>query len=85
MLYQYKHLETGEIFEEFRSVKNRNKSFIAPDGKKCKRVDVPKSVQGWSGNREVFEADPVYVKKCHPKKIKFRDGHIEKYDPTKHC
>ena len=35
--------------------------------------------------REVFKIDNEYVKSCNPKKIRFRDGHTEKYDPTKHC
>ena len=61
------------------------KPFMAPDGVKCERITVPKSVRGWKKNREVFEADPQYVKKLNPKNIKFQDGHIEKYDPQKHC
>jgi hypothetical protein len=36
-------------------------------------------------NREVFQADSDYVKKCKPKYVKFQDGHRERYDPTKHC
>ncbi len=66
-------------------MKDRNRPFKAPDGKKCKRLEVSKNIRGWSGNREVFEADPDYVKGCRPKYVKFQDGHKEKYDPTKHC
>lgn len=84
-IYQYKHPETGEIFEEMRKLKDRNKVFISDDGTKCKRLEVPTSINGWKGDKEVFEADPGYVKKCKPKYVKFRDGHKEKYDPTKHC
>ena len=84
-IYQYKHPDTGEIFEDIRSFKNADKVFLSPDGVKCKRIKIPKNIRGWSKNREVFEADSDYVKKCRPKKIKFQDGHIEKYDPTKHC
>ncbi len=36
-------------------------------------------------NREVFEADSNYVKKCNPRFVQFQDGHKERYDSTKHC
>ena len=58
---------------------------MAPDGIECERVKVPQSVKGWRKDREVFEADPQYVKKLNPKNIRFQDGHIERYDSTKHC
>jgi len=35
--------------------------------------------------REVFELYHDDVKACQPKRVKFRDGHVEKYDPTRHC
>ena len=35
-------------------------------------------------NKEVFEADRDYVRKCKPKYVKFRDGHREKYNETRH-
>lgn len=84
-IYEYEHPETGEIFEEIRSFKDIDKPFYAPDGKKCKRLRVPKSIRGWRKDREVFEADPAHVKKVNPKYVKFQDGHRERYDPTKHC
>jgi hypothetical protein len=84
-IYQYKHPDTGEIFEEMRKIKDRNKPFISEDDKKCKRLEIPTSISGWKKNKEVFEADPAYVKKCKPKYVQFQDGHKEKYDPTKHC
>jgi len=84
-IYQFKHPETEEIFEEMRSFKDMKKTFIAPDGVKCERIKVPKSVKGWRSDREAFEADPHFVKQTNPKYIKFKDGHREKYDPTKHC
>ena len=84
-MYQFEHPDTKEVFEDFRSIKNRNKPYISPDGKKCKRREVPTSIHGWKGNKEVFEADRDYVKKSHPKYVKFKDGHRERYDPTKHC
>jgi len=83
-IYEYIHPETGEIFEELRSFKNMDKPFIAPDGKKCKKLEVS-TFTGWKGNREVFEVDSDYCKKVRPKNIQFQDGHKEKYDPTKHC
>ena len=82
-IYEYQHPETGDIFEDIRKYKDANKPFIAPDGVKCKKIEVS-SFTGWKGDREVFEVDPGYVKKCKPKYVKFRDGHREKYDPTKH-
>jgi len=82
-IYQYKHPKTGEIFEDIRKMKDSDKPFIAPDGIKCFRII--SKFQGWKGNKEVFEQDPSYVKKCRPKFVKFKDGHREKYDPTKHC
>jgi hypothetical protein len=82
-IYTFEHPDTGEIFEDIRSFKDMDKSFYAPDGKKCKRVKVPKNVRGWRKDREVFEVDD-YCKKMKPKFVKFQDGHKERYDPTKH-
>jgi len=84
-IYEYEHPETGEVFDDIRPVKDRNKPFIAPDGIKCPKRDIPSAFTGWKGNREVFEMDPGYVKHSKPKYVKFRDGHREKFDPTKHC
>ena len=83
-VYSYLHPETGEVFEELVSIKDSNKFFILPDGIKCKRL-----FSGFSGgiinkNAEVFQKDSDYVKKCKPRFVKFRDGHKEKYNPTKH-
>lgn len=36
-------------------------------------------------DRECFEMDSHYVKQVNPKIIRFRDGHKERYDPTRHC
>ena len=84
-IYQYKHPDTGEIFEEIRPFRKMDKPFVAPDGKKCKRIFCVENIVGWNGNREVFEADPGYIKKCNPKYVQFQDGHKERYDSTKHC
>ena len=83
-IYSYVHPETGEVFDELRKVKDRNKPFISPDGKKCKRDKFPSRFSGWKGNREIFEVDPSYVKKMNPKFVRYQDGHKERYDSTKH-
>jgi len=83
-IYEYEHPETGEIFDDIRPAKDRAKPFIAPDGVACPKRDVPSKFAGWKGNREVFEADRDLVKKTKPKYVKFKDGHRERYDPTKH-
>ena len=84
-LYLYEHTETHEIFEELRPIMDRDKPFIAPDGKVCERVI---ATPGWVGkgikSREVFEVYRDDVRKANPKYVKFRDGHTERYDPTKH-
>ncbi len=82
-IYVYQHPDTKEIFEILRSFKDCDKPFFAPDGTKCeKRISI---FTGYKKDREVFEVDPAYVKQMNPKRIKFRDGHVEKYDSTKHC
>jgi hypothetical protein len=84
-IYEYEHPETGEIFREIRKVKERDNPFISKDGKICKRITFPGGIKGWKKNREVFEADPAYVKQSNPKFVQFQDGHKERYDSTKHC
>lgn len=82
-IYEYQHPETGEVFEDLRSIKDRDKPFISDDGAKCYRI-YSLAFSGWSKTREVFEVDPEYCKRLNPKYVKFRDGHREKYDPSKH-
>ena len=84
-IYEYQHPKTGEVFEGLRSMKDADKVFKSPDGVVCKRNEIPSRL-GYcrKGDQEVFEADPLHVRKCNPKFIKFRDGHKERYDPTKH-
>lgn len=84
-IYEYLHPETGEIFDDLRSYKDANKPFIAPDGVKCIRQEIPSRFGGWKEGREVFELDSDFAKKIKPKYVKFRDGHRERYDSTKHC
>lgn len=91
-IYQYEHPDTGEIFEILKSIKDRDKPHMSDDGKKCKRVLFPTATGGKKGRAsragmklECFEADPRYTKDIKPKYVRFRDGHRERYDPTKHC
>jgi hypothetical protein len=85
-IYEFEHPKTGEIFEDIRSIEDRDKLFISEDGAKCKRVFCPSRL-GYcgKGDRECFELDRDYVKKVNPKRVKYRDGHSETYDPTRHC
>jgi len=84
-VYVFEHPETKEVFEEFRSFKKINKPFYAPDGIKCKRILFPGKLSISKKRKEFFEQDPEYVKKVKPKYVRFRDGHRERYDETKHC
>ena len=81
--YEFKHPKTGKIFEEFRKMSDSDHPFIASDGEVCPRVI--SACAGWREGREVFELDRDYVRKCKPRKVKYRDGHSEIYDPTRHC
>jgi len=83
--YQFQHPKTKQIFEEFRAFKDIDKPFYAPDGIKCKRVLFSSPVTISKKGKEVFEQDPEYVRKVKPKYVKYRDGHRERYDETRHC
>ena len=92
--FWYKHPETGEMFSDQRMIGYEKRPLIQggvkcelvpnykpPKKKKKKKVNIAII----NKNREVFEADPGYVKSCKPKYVQFQDGHKERYDPTKHC
>jgi len=93
--YWYKHPKTGEMFSDQRMKGFETKPLIVkgvkceldlkykPPRKKRKSLG-PRRIYK-DGQREVWEADPDYVKKCNPKYVKYQDGHKERYDPTKHC
>lgn len=87
-IFKYKHPKTLEIYSDFRDVKDMHIPFVAPDGVKCKLYGENfkncKSGVVVKG-KEVFERYPGYVKEMNPRKIKYLDGHSEKYNPTKHC
>ncbi len=90
--YYYKHPKTGEIFSDQRMegfeekpyIKNKVECKLVKDYKP-KRKNKTTGIAIINKNREVFEADRDYVKKCNPRNIKFNDGHIERYNPGKHC
>jgi hypothetical protein len=85
-IYSYKNPKNGEVFDEIRNMKDYDKPFILEDGTVCDRIYFSEqNLTVIDKNREVFEVDPGYVKKCKPKYVKFRDGHREKYDPNRHC
>ena len=46
---------------------------------------IKNTIKGWRKDREVFEADPNYVKSVNPRYIKLQNGRRVRYDPTKHC
>jgi len=83
-IYLYQHPETKEVYEVIRSVKDMDKPYVLDDGTKCKRIFGCGNMGVINKNAEVFQKDSDYVKKCKPKYVKFRDGHRERYDPTRH-
>jgi hypothetical protein len=90
-IYQYKGKINGKIYEISRSISEREKEYIAEDEEVCEfipwyLVEKIKSNLGIiDKNAEAWEKDAEYVKKCAPKYVKYRDGHREKFDPTRHC
>ena len=85
----HKHLKTGEIFEEIRSLKNQYDPYISEDGCECEyvpsfTVDSNSAPVMLNKNAEVWERDSSYVKKMKPKYVRRQDGIKERYDPNKH-
>ena len=83
-LYVYVNSK-GEQFEEFRTISKRDEPFIDPNGETCSRITFPGICPIIDKNAEVFKRYPDYCRSTQPKKVKYKDGHSEKYDPTKHC
>ncbi len=90
--FWYEHPKTGEIFSDQRMEGYEEKPLVK-GGVKCELVrDYVPPVEERDDinlaiinkNREVFQADADWVKRCKPKYVKFQDGHRERYDPTKH-
>lgn len=87
-IFKFQHPKTLEIYSDFRNVKDIGLPFIAPDGAKCKLYgENIKNCKSGVVNRtsEGFERYPGYYREMNPKKVKYLDGHSERYDPTKHC
>jgi hypothetical protein len=89
--YYYQHPQSKDIFSDQRFEEFKDKPYISPDGQKCLRIDYtpPKEDKDIGiliidKNAEFFQRDPEYVKACKPEYVRFKDGHREKYDPTKH-
>ena len=91
--YYYKHPKTGKIYSDQRMKGYESKPYIAGDGIECEllknyspqRKKTKSQIGIIDKNAEVFQKDAKYVRDCNPRFVKFRDGHREKYDPTKHC
>ena len=91
--FYYKHPKTGKIYSDQRMMGFENVPYKASDGVECELLkDYSPPVKAKNPglciidkNAEVFEKDAAYVKECNPKYVKYRDGHREKYDSTKHC
>ena len=91
--FYYKHPKTGKIYSDQRMIGFENAPYRASDGVECELlkdysppITERKNQLGIiNKNAEVFQKDSAYVKECNPRFVKFRDGHRERYDPTKHC
>jgi len=93
--FWYKHPKTGEMFSDQRmegyedipliikGVKCELDINYKPPAKEFKPLGPIRVYK--DGQREVWEADPKYVKKCNPKYLKQQNVFIERYDPQKHC
>jgi hypothetical protein len=87
--FRYQNPKTKQVFSEMREFSDKDRDYIDKDGTVCPRVlsageNNSINIGIWRKDREVFEADPDYVKGCNPKYVRFQDGHRERYDPTKH-
>lgn len=83
-IYLYKNPNTGEIFEEFRSIKSDLSFYKLQDGTLCERVyerDLNLAPTMINKNREVWEYDADYTRLTNPKYVKLNNGVKEKYDP----
>ena len=84
-IYTYIHPKTKEKFDIIRPISERNEPYIYTDGEKCQREEIPNSV-GYCGlaikEREIWDLEKKYVKKCNPKYVKTRSGKKIPYDPN---
>jgi hypothetical protein len=81
-IYEYEHPTTGEIFEDIRPFSKADKPYIASDGAKCVRV--PSIPYVFDADRENDYQDMKSQGAGPNTVIRFKDGHKEKFDPTKH-
>ena len=84
-IYTYKNPKTDEEFDEIMPFSHGDKPFILEDGTECPRIFSVSGLGIVDKNAECFEKDAAFVKKMKPRTIKFNDGHIEKYNPDRHC
>ena len=92
--YWYKHPTTSEMIPDQRIAGYEERPLMVkgvrceldrdykPPVKEHKPLGVIRVYK--DGQREVWEADPQYVKKMNPKFVKYQDGHSERYDSSKH-
>jgi hypothetical protein len=91
--YYYKHPISGEIFSDQRFEESKDVPYKSADGEICERIEKPLKLDESDSqvniliinkNGEVFERFPEEVRAANPKYIEFRDGHKERYDPSRH-
>jgi len=82
-IYSYRHPRTGEIFEDFRLMRDAD-TFVAPDGETCERVVNFESFRPINKTLEFWERFPNDVKRSRPKFVRDKAGRRLKYDPTRH-
>jgi hypothetical protein len=82
-IYQYRNEKTKEIFEVLRKIDDRNEPYLDKNGTKCERIEIPENL-GYCGvslnEREIWDLERDYVKKCSPKFVKTRSGKKIRYD-----
>jgi len=83
-IYTYENTDTKKRFDILRPVRDRDKQYKDSDGTVCKRV-IDGAPAGWRTDREGFEIDSDFYKESNPKYVRYRDGHRERYDSTRHC
>ena len=93
--YYYKHPKTGKIYSEQR-MKGFEKVPYKKDGVECELLPdyIPPQKEHKNlgviqifknGQRNIWEADSQYLRKCNPKYVVTKEGRKVRYDPGKHC
>jgi putative FmdB family regulatory protein len=78
--YTYGCSKCGVEQEIRRSMADIDATVVCKCGETCKRVFTP--IAGYSNDGDVANYNDVL--KSKPKWLRFKDGHREKFDPTKH-